>query len=282
MENVLVIAYNRPDCAKKLIESLLAIGPKKLFVALDGPKNESKDRKQCAIVRKIFESISWECEVNYLLGKENIGCDKAVVRAINWFFDYVDQGIILEDDCIPDPSFFRFCHELLVHYKDDERVFMVSGMSLIPFNDSDYDYRFSSLINIWGWATWKRAWQKLEDDLSQWPQYKEQKVMACYGKEEASQMELIDSCFYGNNELTWGIKWRLTCLANNAVSIAPIRNLVRNIGFDRTDAHSKTFYHPITDIAASKVQFPLRHPDSVKSDVDLDERGLRYYYNYES
>lgn len=279
MVNMLIIAFNRPDCVEKLIAPLLIAKPAKLFVALDGPRKHNEDDVvKCRAVRKLIESANWECKVEYLISNVNCGCSDHIEKAINWFFDRVDEGVILEDDCIPHPSFLNFSHELLHRYRNDERVYLISGISFLPLEGSKTSYRFSRLVNIWGWATWKRAWSHLIGDLSNWPELKMRRIMECYGTEEASQVELVQECYEGKRESTWGVRWRLTCLSKGAFSVAPVNNFVQNIGFNRNDSSSKTFYHPIMDIKASSVSFPLIHPEEVTADIRLDEGGLRFYY----
>lgn len=279
MINILVIGFNRPDCIRKLIESLLVAKPDKLFVALDGPRQFcNEDIIKCKSVKDLLMSAAWECEVEYLISNHNIGCSNNVEVAVNWFFSKVDEGIIFEDDCIPNPSFIRYAHELLCRYRNVEKIFQISAMSFLPSINDTSSYRFSRLVNIWGWATWKRAWSKLIEDLSGWPEMKSRKILACYGEQEAQQEQLIQEYYDGKRELTWGIKWRLTCLSNYAYSIVPTKNLVQNIGFNRNDATSKKFYHPIMDIKATSVKFPLAHPPNIAADVKSDEKGLEFYY----
>ncbi len=161
MVNVLIIAFNRPDFTCQLVQTLLKVKPLKLFVALDGPRsNSNTDTAKCGEVRGIIKSSPWECGVGYLIRNNNIGCNKNVESAIGWFFENVEEGVILEDDCIPDISYFRFALELLDRYRHDNRIFQISGMSMVPFGRSYESYRFSKLVNIWGWATWRRAWKK--------------------------------------------------------------------------------------------------------------------------
>ncbi len=279
MTNILIIGFNRPDCIQKLIKSLLIAKPDKLFVALDGPRLACNDDIiKCKAVNDLLMSANWECDVEYLRSNHNLGCSNNVETAVNWFFDSVEEGIILEDDCIPNPSFIRFAHELLCRYRNEERVFQISGMSFLPSIDNTSSYLFSKLVNIWGWATWKSAWSYFIENLSDWPEMKSRKILACYGTEEAQQEQLIQEYYDGKRQLTWGIKWRLTCLSNYAYSVVPTNNLVQNIGFNRNDSTSKKFYHPIMDIKASSVRFPLSHPKEVAADIKNDESGLKFYY----
>ena len=280
MVNVLIIAFNRPDFTFCLVQALLKVKPLKLFVALDGPRNNvNTDITKCNAVRNIVELSPWECDVKYLISNNNNGCNKNVEEAINWFFDNVEEGVILEDDCIPDISYFKFAFELLDRYRYDNKIYQISGMSMVPFEHSPQSYRFSKLVNIWGWATWRRAWKKLIDGVCIWPEIRAQGIMKCYGSEKEQQEQLIQESFEGKRPLSWGMKWRLTCLSNGAYSIIPKNNLIQNIGFNREDATSKKFYHPIANIEASSIDFPLVHPKKIIADISADERVLRFYYD---
>src|ERR1035438_5803623 len=190
--NVLIIAYNRPDICKKLVEVLERIRPKNIFISCDGPKpNNRNDFNNCREVQKILESFNWNCKANYRINKSNLGCRENVMQSISWFFNYVDEGIILEDDCIPDLTFFRFTEELLEKYRTDKTVFMISGTAIISSKNHVPSYRFTRLVNIWGWATWKRSWLRLIKDLEVWPSIYKTGLFDCYGKDANRQEELI-------------------------------------------------------------------------------------------
>ena len=203
MNNVLIIGYNRPDCIKKLIKSLLVAKPDKIFVALDGPRQFcNEDILKCKAVKDLLMSAAWECDAEYIISNHNMGCSNNVERAVSWFFSKVDEGVIFEDDCIPNPSFIRYAHELLCKYRNEEKVFQISAMSFLPSANDTSSYRFSRLVNIWGWATWKRAWSKLIADLSGWPEMKSNKILSCYGTQEAQQEQLIQEYYEGRRKLT--------------------------------------------------------------------------------
>ena len=280
MVNILIIAFNRLDFTKKLIQTLVEIEPLSLYVAIDGPRSTVKsDAEKCKEVKDIIQAVDWKCDVEYLIKNHNIGCNKSVENAISWFFSEVEEGVILEDDCIPNISFFKFSAELLKRYRNNHKICQISGMSFSPFENHYESYRFSSLVNIWGWATWRRSWEKLIPDLSKWPDMKSNNIMKCYGLEKDSQEKLAQDCYDGNRLLTWGMKWRLTCLSNNTYSIIPKVNLTQNIGFNRDDSTSKTFYHPVSNITANSIDFPLIHPSDLSVDTRADEYALREYYD---
>ena len=162
---ILFLVFNRPETTHQVFEAIKKQRPKYLFVAADGARTDKEgEAAKCEEVRKlILENINWACEVKTLFRNENLGCGLAVSQAITWFFEQVEEGIILEDDCLPSGSFFSFCSVLLERYRNDEKVFMIGGFSLLPENTkSKYDYFFNTFGGIWGWATWKRSWSLYE------------------------------------------------------------------------------------------------------------------------
>ena len=155
---ILFIIFNRPDTAKKVFKKIQKIEPKQLFIAADGPrKNKPEDVELCKQTREILNGINWDCELITLLREENVGCKKGPADAISWFFEHVEEGIILEDDCLPSDSFFPFCEELLEKYRYDTRIMHIGGSIQLPDYENPDSYYFSRLSHVWGWATWKRA-----------------------------------------------------------------------------------------------------------------------------
>lgn len=276
--NILIIAYNRPDTTKKLFKIIKQIKPQNLFVSIDAPKN-CIDIHKCNQVKQIFQKIDWECNFYKKYNKQNKGCTKNIISSIDWFFKHVKDGIILEDDCIPNITFFRFCQELLDKYRLNRNIFMISGTSFITKHDRSYSYRFTRLVTIWGWATWKRAWNKRLKSLSTWPKYNKNEIMKFYQSESKTQIKLIEEQYSKPSTLKWGTLWRFSCLFHKAINIAPNKNLIRNLGFGRKDATTTNFNHPIEKNKVYKIKFPLKHPN-FNVDNSLDTEMLKYYYSY--
>ncbi len=169
-EPVLIIAFNRPDHLKALIERLREIKPRTIYLAVDGPRGP-RDEAQVRECQALAGTIDWTGDVHTQFQESNLGCGEGVTAAITWFFDNVDRGIILEDDIIPEPSFFPFCTELLDRYENDERVFAISGCNPVPSHaqsDPEAAYRFAQVTHVWGWATWKRSWQRYQLAMDDW------------------------------------------------------------------------------------------------------------------
>ncbi len=165
---VLFLVFNRPDKTRRVFQQIRSVQPSRLYIAADGPRPKNdEDIELCNQVKDIISSVDWPCSVNYLYPKENKGCKVAVSSAINWFFRYEEQGIILEDDCLPEASFFRFCDLMLEKYRLDNRVFSITGSNgQLGVQRGSGSYYFSELSNIWGWASWRRTWNMYELDLA--------------------------------------------------------------------------------------------------------------------
>ena len=175
---ILFMIFNRPDTTARVFERIRGIKPSRLFVSADGPRLQKPDEaEQCIQARAVIQKIDWECEVKTKFSDKNQGCKMGVNSAINWFFEHVDEGIILEDDCLPDISFFPFCQTLLELYRNDERIMHIGGSN---FQDGklrdDGSYFFSGINHIWGWATWKRAWKQYDVQIRSLPSLRNNEI----------------------------------------------------------------------------------------------------------
>ena len=271
---VLMIAFNRPDTTREVFKVVKKVKPKKLFVAIDGPRSGNRyDKEKCMQVKEIFEGIDWDCEVKTLYREGNMGCHKAVPDSISWFFKYVDFGIILEDDCLPDISFFRFCEELLSTYKNNEKVMMVTGDNFLSVKKFTNDsYFFSKYAFIWGWATWKRAWLKYDDHMSSYTNFSHS------GNMTSSFSNIIERFFwrtafnnkyYGYRE-GWDTKWIYALISNGGISVIPNNNLITNIGM-RADATTTKGFDKNMYVESSSISFPLNHPNSLYRNTKFDK-----------
>ncbi len=272
---ILFLIFNRPDTTQKVFDQIKRIKPKKLFIAADGPRdNVLDDYEKCMFSRRIIDQIDWECEVKTLFREKNLGCGMAISSAISWFFDNVEEGIILEDDCVPDMTFFYFCQILLEKYRFEKRVMMITGTSYF-FNKvkKDYDYFFSKYYAIWGWATWKRVWKKYDFELNDWKQSKYQRMKEL---KQIFRKASIVEYWKGNFDAivnkridAWGLQWCYTCIFNNGFSITPLYNLISNIG--KVGVHTKSpgpfFRMPIKSLNLHS----LCGPDVLKENRLLDK-----------
>ena len=172
---ILLLVFNRPEHTKRVLNTLRKVRPMNLYIAADGPRrNNQSDSINCQLVKEILiKWIDWDCEIKTLFRDENLGCGKAVSQSITWFFNHVEDGIILEDDCLPDLSFFKFCEGLLDKYRNVPDVFLISGDNFVNRSiNIPWDYYYSSFAHIWGWATWRRVWNKYDFTLSDFSEEK--------------------------------------------------------------------------------------------------------------
>lgn len=264
---VLFLIFNRPDTTRQVWEVIKEVQPAELFIAADGPRKDKEGEvEKCQKVRQIVNQIDWDCNVKTLFREENLGCRIAVSSAIDWFFENVDEGIILEDDCLPHPSFFQFCHELLGRYRYDERIMVISGNNF-QFGQklAPYSYYFSRYNHNWGWATWRRAWKFFDAQMSLWPEIHAGKWLSSMFKRQGVQYwtRIFDDVYQGNIGITdiWDYRWTFACWVQNGLSILPNVNLVTNIGFGDDATHTKgKRKRKYLLIPAEEMIFPLLHP----------------------
>jgi hypothetical protein len=277
---ILFLVFNRPDTTQKVFEVIRAIQPKQLFIAADGPrKNKPDDIQKCKETRIIVNQIDWECDLKTLFRDENLGCGKAVSSAITWFFDNVEEGIILEDDCLPNLSFFPYCEELLERYRENEEVMLIAGSNLhsevVPPNVS---YYFSPVIRIWGWATWKSTWEKYIFDANEIPKKQFKLVLNYHFKNSKIRHYWLWIFYLVRKHLidTWGYQLCFCIFLNKGLSIVPCKDIVSNIGFNENATHTFDTNIRISNLPAFDIG-TLIHPSEIKQYIEADE----YYHNEE-
>lgn len=270
---VLMLGFNRPDLTEKSFRSIRIARPPALFIAVDGPRpNIAGETQLVQQVRSITEKVDWQCDVQTRFHDTNLGCRLAVSSAIEWFFKNVDSGIILEDDCVADPSFFPMCGELLRRYEDDERIWSITGCNLQNRLRGDASYYFSRFHGVWGWATWKRAWKNYRFDKKVLRDYRASDDLPSWiGTEGANTwLEHFESTLDGRTD-SWAYTWILNCWAAGALSIVANQKLVVNIGFDPRATHTFRDDFGLSQVELQRVEFPLRHPPNVAQDQVADD-----------
>jgi len=275
---ILICAFNRPETTKRVFEVVRDVKPKKLFISLDGPRDDRVGEKEkCEEVKKVFANIDWKCDVKTLYREKNLGCAKAIPGAIDWMFSYVDEGIILEDDCVPDKSFFYFCSSMLDKYRNSERVMMVGGTNFFPnVKFSDYSYFFSRYSFIWGWATWKRAWKKYDTKMKSYPDFKKKGGMKKILPNIAERIfwkTSFDNKYRGYHD-NWDAKWLYTIFSNNGLGIVPEVNLITNIG-SGPDASVTVNLDNRLILPTKRISYPLRHPDRIIENNQYSRKTFR-------
>lgn len=275
---ILFIVYNRPELTKTVFDEIKKLKPKQLFVAADGPKIDVLgDMEKCLSVRKAFKGqIDWDCESHTLFQIKNLGGKWGGYTAIDWFFDNVDEGIILEDDDLPDPSFFPYCKELLDRYRNDERIGMISGDNFQFGNHkTDNSYYFSKYIHGWGWATWKRTWKLLDIFMRDWPEQREKIINEDFiddPREVGFWKNTLDRMYYGATD-AWDYQFCYYLWKNNKLNIIPNTNLITNIGMEGTHSNN-----PMANQKRESMIFPMKHPNKIERFKAADEyTTVRFY-----
>ncbi|MDA9260644.1 hypothetical protein N9P58_02130 [Puniceicoccaceae bacterium] len=236
---ILFLIFNRPELTQRVFSQIAKAKPTKLFVAADGARNES-EKVVCEQTRTIIDQIDWECEVFTLFRDKNLGCRNAVESAISWFFDNVEQGIILEDDCLPNNSFFSFCEEMLDRYQEDTRVMHIGGANFQNgIQRGEASYYFSRIMHCWGWASWRRAWHLNDPNLDTFKRFHNENLVVDLYDDVRIQNFLMKhlSAIYRGDLNTWCFVWFYSVLIQHGLCIIPNHNLISNIGFGVDSTH---------------------------------------------
>lgn len=261
----------------EVFERIREIEPTKLYLISDGARDtKNGEHLKVQEVRDYIEShIDWPCEVKKNYAPKNMGCKKRMASGITWLLENEEMAIILEDDVKPSIDFFLFEKEMLEKYKDNQRIMLVSGykyLNQFPINDS---YTFSNHSMIWGWGTWRRAWENYDIDIKSWGQRK--KDGSLREKFNYWGYKIISRHFdsvYNHIRDTWDYQWSYTVYDKNGLSIVPKVNMVENLGFNREDA-AHTTGETSLDFTISKMDFPLTHPQIIEANKDYDKAYLK-------
>lgn len=277
---VLFLVFNRLDTTKEVFQALRQAKPPRLYIGSDGsrPSKDGEIEKVNAVRDYILSNIDWDCNVKTLFRDNNLGCKMAVSGAIDWFFEQEEQGIILEDDCLPSQSFFWFCEELLERYRDEMRVGMISGDNFQNgTNRGDGDYYFSVYNHIWGWASWANRWKNYDVELN-----------------TISNPNFINKIFQNRNPRkywkkifklmknklidTWDYQWTFTLWNQNQLTIIPKVNMISNIGFG-VDATHTSEDNEYSRLSTSNLILN-NHPIQVKQNIEADDYTSKIMFKH--
>ena len=283
---VLLLIFNRPSLTKQVMERIRSAEPPKLFIGADGPRTgHYKDKRKCKRAREVATQVEWDCEVHTLFRDENLGLKQAVSSAITWFFEHVEAGIILEDDCLPHPTFFPYCAELLNRYQYDKRVMVVSGDNVQP-SDRTYraSYYFSIYNHCWGWATWRDAWDTYQGSIPNWPSLRESLWLDGWlgSRSEVEFWTEIFDRVYRNEIDSWAYPWTFACWKEHGLTALPAANLVTNVGFGDQATHTKKPDKEAAHIATEPMCFPLDHPVTMVRSYESDRYTARHHFGVRS
>lgn len=284
---ILFVFFNRREVALQAFERIRAVRPSHLYLAQDGARAERGEDERCLVEdirQSILERIDWECQVQTLFRTENLGCAMGVKTAIDWLFEHEDRGIILEDDCMVQPSFFPYMEEMLERYYSDNRIGMVAGFNGVGHAYADTSYTFSRYKACWGWATWRRAWQNMDMQMSWRGTEQEESILFNMGGNGRDlhywkyRLRCIDQGYVS----AWDWPWYFSLAAQNQLTIFPAVSLVSNIGFGADATHTSPVGNTHVQQKAGDLQFPLSHPVKVVANVAFDKHFYRYnnsFYN---
>ncbi len=273
---VLFLVFNRPESTREVFGAIRSARPPRLYIAADGPRvGRSGEAQLCNAVRDIAASVDWPCEVKTLFRETNLGCKLGVADGISWFFSHEDEGIILEDDVLPVPTFFAFCDEMLERYRNDARVSMISGCNLISSHFTPkHSYFFSRYSHIWGWASWRRAWQHYDVAMATWPAWRDagglNELPGVSRLFKRHWRKLFDAVYDGKID-TWDYQWTFAIWRMGGLTVLPAVNQTYNLGFS-ADATHTTHGMPEYVLASrpGQLKFPLTEPDAVERNVPAD------------
>ncbi|MGB7325296.1 MAG: glycosyltransferase family 2 protein [Rubripirellula sp.] len=272
MSPILYIIFNRPDHTQRSFEQIRALAPAVLYVAADAPRQGREgESDRTSQARSITENIDWPCQVHRLYADENMGCGRRISSAITEVLKDHETVITLEDDCIVEPTFFPYCETLLDRYRDDQRIMAISGDNFQNgISRTDHSYYFSRYPHCWGWATWRRAWQHFDLNMTRWPEIRESNQLShfCDGEQQIAYWQHMFDAVQDGRVGSWAFPWTLACWLQNGLTVLPNQNLVSNIGFDRDATHTS-----VNTAYAHLPTFPLgelNHSSEVFRHVEAD------------
>lgn len=280
---VVFVIFNRPETTVRVFQAIREARPSVLMVVADGPRaGVDGENELCLSTRAIIERVDWPCELLRNYSETNLGCRRRVSSGLDWAFSMVEEAMILEDDCVPDRSFFRFCEELLGRYRFEDRVMHISGNNfLFGSRPAKTSYYFSRYPHIWGWASWRRAWKNYDVNMRAW------QVLDARGREDflekfidrrerAYWRHVLAATAAGEID-TWDYQLTFACMSRGGLSITPSVNLVANIGFGPGATHTRT-RSPLATMHVKGLRFPLTHPSALDRDPDADRVVGRVVY----
>lgn len=280
---IVMIVFNRYEKALQVFKKVSIVKPSKLYIVADGPREGSQaDLEKCKKVRSIFDEIDWPCDVIQIYSSINLGCSKRPHTGISLVFEKEEEAIILEDDCVPDVSFFKFCDTLLTKYKHDQRVMLISGTN---YNTTWYrgenSYHFAKLGGTHGWASWRRSWEQMDIEIKVWDEAVVKELL----KEKLStklfyfRSKVYDSLINNSSNVSaWDYQFGFARLINNGLAIVPSVNLIKNIGYGEDSTHTSDSNSKVANLVSHSIPFPLKHPGYIMEDSSYDKLFVNLHY----
>ncbi len=281
MENeapVVFMVFNRPDVTRESFARIRDQQPTRLFIIADGPRTDRpSDVNLCDEVREVVANIDWPCEVLRNYEDHNLGCKQRVSSGLDWVFSHAERAIVIEDDCLPHPDFFRFCNEMLDRYEEDPRIATVTGDNFQEgIHRGDASYYFSKYVHVWGWATWKRAWDCFDVDMAFWLEWRESEGWEMFMPdpiERSHWTKVFNRTARGEID-TWDYQWLASTWFHGGLTAIPNVNLVTNVGFNSEATHTTV---PVEGSSIDTDPIgAITHPPAVQVDTDAD----RYTFDH--
>ena len=281
---VAMMIFNRPEVTARVFAEVRRARPRQLFIVGDGARPDRPGEEvQVALTREAATQVDWPCDLQTLFADQNMGCKPRVASGLAWVFQQVEEAIILEDDCLPHPSFFGYCQELLDRYRDDQRVGAISGDNFQNgISRTPHSYYFSKYFHCWGWASWRRTWQNFDIEMKSWPQFRDREGLATVADSATEAWywkRLFNEQYSGlSNTSSWAYPWLYSGWTQNALTILPDVNLISNIGFSGAGTHCTDADNRFADLPVQDVG-PIDHPELVFRCVEADQYTFeRNYY----
>ena len=278
---VLVLAFNRADHVAEALKAIREYKPDKVYLECDGPRaHKQGEREAVEATRKaMLETVDWPCDVKTLFRDKNLGCAHAVNDAITWFFKHEEYGIICEDDMVLGLDFFKFCEELLPRYANNDRIMSISAQNLSHRKDINNTYVYSCRQSCWGWASWARAWKKMDMSMSVVPNLTYSFLVKKLGFFEGYMWKRNLTKAYKDIEHfnSWATRWFLSVLVNDGLVIVPGVNLGINIGYDGGVHYDKDDVNPYEKLKIGHLGWPLKHNDNLIIDQLQDKYDRKEY-----
>jgi hypothetical protein len=276
---VCLFIFNRPEMTRQVFSRIAAAEPPRLYVVADGPRDGvDGDADACRGARAVTEDVDWDCDIERNYADENYGIKRRFVTGLEWLFDHESEAIILEDDCVPNLDFFRFCATMLERYRDDERVWDITGTNYLgTWRPDQQSYHFSYLGGIWGWATWRRSWEAYDPEMVQWEDdaVRDRLKDVLADDALAAYAETVYSRTYRGLIETWDYQWGFSKQINSGLSVVPAKNLVSNVGFGEGATNTTDEDRELADVQTHEIAFPLKKPPCMVVDRDYDKKYLR-------
>lgn len=282
---VIFCVFKRLDTTKQVFAKIREAEPQKLYVVSDAPREGvlGESEKVEEVRAYIDEHVDWNCELIHHYAEKNMGCGRRISSGISWVFEREERAIILEDDCVPDITFFRYCQEMLEYYENDERILLISGNNPIEqLYHTEHDYLFSHVPFVWGWATWRRVWKLYDYNMDSWPQNKKNTLIKKAIPVKRAYYYYVsefDALSGENNKHTWDYQFMYTGIINSMYGILPAKSLVRNIGFIEESTHTKKapewIHHGV-----SSFSFPIKHRETVEWDKGFDVCYMKHAWKH--